>query len=417
MIQRVCVLGMGYVGLPISAILATSGVNVVGVDTSAERVATINSGVSPISEPDLATLVAEGVRSGRLSARSKPAFADVFVIAVPTPVRADRTADLGHVYSAADSLASVLAPKNLVVLESTCPVGVTEAVCARLAAVRPDLSFPLSEAGANAVRVAYCPERILPGQIMQELVRNDRVIGGLTPSCALAATEFYGIFVQGTCYTTDARTAELVKLAENAYRDINIAFANELAQVSAALDVDPWNMIDLANRHPRVDILEPGPGVGGHCIPVDPWFIIQSQPTITPLIREARRVNDAQPGRIASQVVTACALSGNSSVACLGLAYKANVGDLRESPAVAVVRQLQASLAGQILVVEPHISSLPPELARNASTKLVDLDVALGGAEVVVLLTDHQQFRLIDSNRLDGKTLIDSRGVWREFRR
>ena len=415
--QRVCVLGLGYVGLPMAAILAARGVDVVGVDISAERVAIINSGASPISEPNLATLVVEGVQSGRLSARSKPILADVFVIAVPTPIRADHTADLSQVYSAVDSLASVLAPNNLVVLESTCPVGTTEAVCARLAEARPDLSFPLSQVESHAVYVAYCPERVLPGRIVQELVCNDRVIGGLTPSCAQAAAEFYGTFVRGTCHATDARTAELVKLAENAYRDVNIAFANELAEVSEAMDVNPWNLIDLANRHPRVDILQPGPGVGGHCIPVDPWFIIQSQPEATPLIRTARTVNDAQPGRIAGQAIAACALTDNSAVACLGLAYKANVGDLRESPAVAVVWQLQGSFTGQILVVEPHISSLPAELDSKETTKLVDLDVALDAAQVVVLLTDHQQFRLIDPDRLASKKIIDSRGVWREFQR
>ena len=417
MIQRVCVLGLGYVGLPIAAVLAAGGVDVVGVDVSTERVTTMNSGTSPISEPNLAALVAEGVQAGRLSARFTPVLADVFVIAVATPIRADHTADLSQLYSAVDSLASVVAPNNLVVIESTCPVGTTEAVCARLAAARPDLSFPVSQVVTDTVRIAYCPERVLPGRIVQELVCNDRVIGGLTPACARAAAQFYGTFVEGTCHATDARTAELVKLAENAYRDLNIAFANELAQVSAALDVNPWNMIDLANRHPRVDILQPGPGVGGHCIPVDPWFIIQSQPETTPLIRTARKVNDAQPGRIAHQAIAACALTDDSVVACLGLAYKADVGDLRESPAVAAVRQLQCTFTGQILVVEPHISNLPPELAGKAATKLVDLDEALEGAQVVVLLTDHQQFRLIDPHRLDGKKIIDSRGVWREFRR
>ena len=417
MIQRVCVLGLGYVGLPMAAILAVGGVDVVGVDINVERVEALNSGVSPFSEPNLETLVSEGVHSGRLAARSKPVSADVFVIAVPTPVRADRTADLNQLDSAVHSLASVLAPNNLVVLESTCPVGTTEAVCARLAEARPDLTFPIARAESQAVRVAYCPERVLPGNIVHELVCNDRVIGGLTPSCAQAAAEFYGTFVKGTCHTTDARTAELVKLAENAYRDLNIAFANELAQVSVSLNVNPWNMIDLANRHPRVDILQPGPGVGGHCIPIDPWFIIQSQPKATPLIRAARKVNDAQPGRIAGQAIAACVRTNNSAVACLGLAYKANVGDLRESPAVAVVRQLQGSFAGQILVVEPHISSLPAELASQRATRLVDLDTALDAAQVVVLLTDHEQFRMIDPGRLAGKTIIDSRGVWREFQR
>ena len=415
MIRRVCVIGLGYVGLPTAAILATRGVDVIGVDLSAERVATINSGTSPIDEPHLDALVSGAVASGHLCARAEPVPADAFVIAVPTPIREDHAPDLSQLYAAAHSLAPVLRPGNLIVLESTSPVGTTEAICEQLAAARPDLSFPHPQDENSAIHVAYCPERVLPGRILDELVSNERVIGGITPACAEAAAKLYQVFVDGTCHLTTARTAELVKLAENAYRDLNIAFANEMAQVCEAMHIDPWDMIGLANHHPRVNILQPGPGAGGHCIPIDPWFIVHSQPTATPLIRTARQVNDAKPGRIASQAIAACTHIENPAIACLGLAYKADVDDLRESPAIAVVQQLQTSFSGQILVVEPYIPCLPAKLASQERTKLVELTAALDTAQVVVLLTDHREFCSVDPQRLSGKKVIDTRGAWREM--
>ena len=412
-LERVCVVGLGYVGLPTAAVLATQGVGVIGVDTDAERVAAVNSGAAPIAEPDLDTLVHRAVTAGGLRAVSDVVRADAFIIAVPTPLTGDRRPDLGHLRSAAQSVARVLEPGNLVVLESTSPVGTTEELCRWLAAARPDLTFPHSAEESSDIRVAYSPERVLPGRILAELLDNDRIVGGITPACTEAASALYGIFLRGRCARTTARAAELVKLIENAYRDVNIAFANEMSLVSDALGVDAWEVIELANRHPRVDVLRPGPGVGGHCIAVDPWFIVHSTPELTPLIQAARRVNEDKPRRVVARVLDACAAFDRPIVACLGLAYKADVGDLRESPSVSIVERLAASLECRLLIVEPYIEALPDELRRNIAIELVDLEFALGVANVVVLLTDHREFRELDVDRLATKQMVDTRGVWR----
>ena len=405
-------MGLGYVGLSNAAVLAGHGVEVIGVDIDSDRVEMINSGASPLDEPGLDSLIAEAVTAGRLVAGSEPVPADAFIIAVPTPIGADYKPDMSYVRAAVDSLALVMGVGNLVVIESTCPVGTTEAVCGWLASARPDLTFPHSNGDASDIRVAYCPERILPGRALEELVANDRVIGGVSPTCSAAAKRLYELFVEGTCYVTNARTAELVKLAENAFRDVNIAFANEMSLVCGALDIDPWEMIELANRHPRVGILHPGPGVGGHCIPVDPWFIADTAPHLTPLIQAARQVNDGMPKVIADRVIAECDSLDNPVVACLGLAYKSDVADLRESPAIAVIRRLQARLKAQILVVEPFVSTLPADIADHGATKLVDLDDGLAASDVVVLLTDHSVFADISPEPLASKVVIDSRGTW-----
>ena len=409
--ERVCVVGLGYVGLPTAAILATKGLEVIGVDVEPDRVRVVNAGAAPIVEPDLEAMVREAVTSGRLRAQEDVAAADAFIIAVPTPLKSDHVPDLGHLRDAVASVAGVLALGNLVVLESTSPVGTTEAVCEWLAEARPDLSFPHTSGEASDIRVAYSPERVLPGAILNELVNNDRIIGGITPSCARAAEALYLNFVNGDCSVTTARTAELVKLTENAYRDVNIAFANEVSLICDTLAVDPWELIELANRHPRVEVLRPGPGVGGHCIAVDPWFLVHSVPELTPLIQAARQVNDKKPGWVVKRVRAACEGLERPDVACLGLAYKADVGDLRESPAVEIVRLLQAEVSGRVLVVEPHIASLPVELARER-IELVSLDDALLAADVIVMLTDHREFLEIEPRRLVGKRLVDTRGVW-----
>ena len=411
-IGRVCVLGLGYVGLSNAAVLAGRGLEVVGVDVDSDRLATINSGASPLEEPGLDSLISDAVIAGRLIACGEPVPADAFVIAVPTPISDDHRPDISYVRAAVDSLAPVLSSGNLVVIESTCPVGTTETVCHWLASARPDLTFPHSDGDASDIRVAYCPERILPGRALEELVSNDRVIGGVSLTCAAAARRLYELFVEGTCYVTNARTAELVKLAENAFRDVNIAFANEISLVCDALDIDPWELIGLANRHPRVGILSPGPGVGGHCIPIDPWFIADTSPHLTPLVQAARQVNDGMPKVIADRVITECECLDNPVVVCLGLAYKSDVADLRESPAIAVIEHLQRSLRGRILVVEPFISTLPDEIADNGAIKLVNLDDGLAAADVVVLLTDHSVFADISPESLASKAVIDSRGMW-----
>ena len=405
-------MGLGYVGLSNAAVLAGHGVEVIGVDINSDRVEMIISGASPLDEPGLDSLIADAVTAGRLVAGSEPVPADAFIIAVPTPVSDDHKPDMSYVRAAVDSLAPVMGVGNLVVIESTCPVGTTEAVCGWLASARPDLTFPHSNGDASDIRVAYCPERILPGRALEELVANDRVIGGISPACAVAAKRLYELFVEGTCYVTNARTAELVKLAENAFRDVNIAFANEMSLVCGALDIDPWELIGLANRHPRVGILNPGPGVGGHCIPIDPWFIAGTAPHLTPLIQAARQVNDGMPKVIADRVIAECDSLDKPVVVCLGLAYKSDVADLRESPAIAVIKHLQRRLRGQILVVEPFVSTLPADIVDDGATKLVDLDDGLAAADVVVLLTDHSVFADISPEPLASKVVIDSRGTW-----
>lgn len=411
-IGRVCVVGLGYVGLPTAAVLASRGVEVIGVDIDSERVERVNCGVAPFDEAGMDSLVADTVASGALSAQGEPAPADAFIIAVPTPINDGHRPDMSYVRSAIDNLAPALTRGNLVIVESTCPVGTTEEVCERLASSRPDLTFPHSAGEASDVRVAYCAERILPGNALEELVANDRIIGGITPACAEAAKRLYEVFVEGVCHTTTVRTAELAKLAENAFRDVNVAFANEMSLVSTALDIDPWELISLANRHPRVEILNPGPGVGGHCIPIDPWFIAHAAPHLTPLIQAAREVNDGMPKVVADRVVHVCKDLADPVVACLGLTYKAGVADLRESPAIEVVKELQRRKKGRILVVEPYVSELPSEISNCGNIELVGLEDGLSAADVVVLLTDHSVFAEIDQETLTSKSVVDSRGLW-----
>ena len=409
--HRVCVVGLGYVGLPTAAILATRGIDVVGVDVEATRVEAVNAGAAYIAEPDLGPMVRESVERGTLQARLAVVVADAFVVAVPTPFGSNHEPDLRCLRNAAASLAQVLVPGNLVLLESTSPVGTTTAVCEWLAEARPDLTFPHTAGEDSDIRVAYSPERILPGNILAELVNNDRVVGGVTTRCARTASSLYRIFVQGTCSLTSARTAELVKLTENAYRDVNLAFANELSLLCDALGLDPWEVIQLANRHPRVDVLRPGPGVGGHCVAVDPWFLVHAAPDQTPLVQTARQVNDSKPQWVVDRVLAACDGLANPTVACLGLAYKANVGDLRESPAVGIVERLESMVAGPVLVVDPHVAGLPDVLVGRR-IELVSQDDAMSVADVVVVLTDHREFLDIETDLLVGKRVIDTRGLW-----
>ncbi len=387
----------------------------IGVDIDGDRVEEINSGLSPLEEPGLDTLIAKAVESGLLAASANPETADAFIVAVPTPVREDRSPDTSYVRAAVECVAPMLRKGNLVVVESTCPVGTTEKVCEWLSMARPDLTYPHAVGETSDIRVAYCAERILPGNALKELVENDRVIGGVSSSCAEAAKRLYEMFVEGECRVTDVRTAELSKLSENAFRDVNIAFANEISMVCSALGIDPWEMIALANRHPRVDILNPGPGVGGHCIPVDPWFIADAAPDLTPIIQTARRVNDDMPKVIADRVIAECEGIESPVVVCLGLAYKADASDLRESPSIEVVKLLQGRFGGRLLVVEPFVSELPGELRSDGKTNLVGLDEGLTEANVVVLLTNHSVFLDIDGELLSSKVVVDSRGLWKRI--
>jgi UDP-N-acetyl-D-mannosaminuronic acid dehydrogenase len=412
----ICVLGLGYIGLPTASIFATKGKKVLGVDVLPAVVETINAGKIHIEEPDLDLLVRAAVSSGNLRAAGRPALAATYIIAVPTPFHHGaaqaKTPDLSFVEQATRSLAPVVPAGALIILESTSPVGTTEKVRAWLL---DELGrFRGNEAAAlgASLRFAHCPERILPGQMLKELVANDRIAGGLTPEAAEAAQELYRIFCTGEIFLTDARTAEMAKLTENSFRDVNIAFANELSLICEKLGIDVWELIRLANRHPRVKILQPGPGVGGHCIAVDPWFIVDAAPDEARLIRTAREVNDRKPARVLEWIKRAAAQYPEPVVACLGLAFKADVDDLRESPAVGIVEQLAKDFAGEILAVEPHIKALPAVLAASGKVKLTDAATALLRANVVVLLVNHRAFREIERQQLAGKTVIDTRGFW-----
>jgi UDP-N-acetyl-D-mannosaminuronic acid dehydrogenase len=408
--KKICVIGQGYIGLPTSAILAQCGFSVLGVDIRESVIETINKGQVHIAEPDLDGLVQKVVSTGALKASQKPEPADAFIIAVPTPVKEDMQPDLDFVFDAARSIAPVLSKDNLIVLESTVPVGTTERVAELVAQLRPDLSFPQTAGETSDIRVAFSPERVLPGRILTELIHNDRSIGGMTRRCGVAAAEIYRQFVRGEIVLTDVRVAEMVKLTENAFRDVNLAFANELSVICEQLGIDVWNVIATANRHPRVKILAPGPGVGGHCIPVDPYFIINSAPELARLLQVAREVNEAKPIRVIEQVRTATAGMSKPVVACLGLSFKADVDDLRNSPALSIAHEIAKGEA-TVLAVEPNIEHLPAELAETGM-KLVDPLTAIDRADVVLLLVDHRQFRYIDRNALDKKCVIDTRGLW-----
>ncbi len=413
----ICVLGLGYIGLPTASIFATKGKKVLGVDVVERVVHTINDGRIHIEEPDLDILVKAAVQSGNLRAASAPASADVYIIAVPTPFKATnanpRAPDLHFVESAARSIASVVPRGALVILESTSPVGTTEKIRAWLADELAKVRPAEAEITVASLQYVHCPERILPGQMLKELVSNDRIAGGLTHEAGLRAQELYRCFCTAEIIVTEARTAEMAKLTENSFRDVNIAFANELSMICSRLDIDVWEVIALANRHPRVKILQPGPGVGGHCIAVDPWFIVDAAPDESRLIRTAREVNDHKPHFILQQVQAACRGCEQPVIACLGLAFKADVDDLRESPALEITAELARSGLFQIIVVEPYILELPVALTKLPNVRLAEVEDALRLASVVVLLVNHRRFAGINRALLHGKTVIDTRGFWR----
>ena len=409
---NVCIVGLGYIGLPTAAVLASRGVQVAGVDTDQHIVRTVNRGEVHIVEPDLDVLVRGAVSAGKLKAFAEPQPADAFILAVPTPFKDDHKPDLTYVEAATRSIAPSLKRGDLVVLESTSPVGTTEKVAEWLAEARPDQSFP-PQAGALAdISVAHCPERVLPGKILTELINNDRVIGGLTQGCAERARDLYRVFVQGDCFLTDARTAEMCKITENSFRDVSIAFANELSVICDKIGINVWELIKLANRHPRVNILNPGPGVGGHCIAVDPWFIVDAAKEEARLIRTAREVNDSKPDYIFEKIRQVASKHARSDIACLGLSFKANIDDLRESPALRIVQRIAAELPNTLWLVEPHIDSLPSSLAKYEHVRLTNADEAIRSSNLVVLLVDHQDFFDIDRTLLAVKDVIDTRGIW-----
>ena len=406
------VIGLGYIGLPTAAVVAQSGCRVLGVDVKPAVIETINAGDIHIEEKGLGEVVRAVVASGMLTASLDVAPADVFLIAVPTPFKAGNAPDIAYVLAAAEKIAPVLRAGDTVILESTSPVGTTEQVRDLIAARRPDLAVPRAGSDQADIAIAYCPERVLPGQILRELIANDRCIGGITPACAERAAAFYRRFVQGECVITNARAAEFCKLIENSFRDVNIAFANELSVIADTLGLDVWEAIRLANRHPRVNILQPGPGVGGHCIAVDPWFIVDSDPENARLIRTARNVNDDKVGYTIDKASALIDQTPGGTVACLGIAFKANIDDFRESPALKVAEGLARRYGDRIRVVEPYANALPASLAASGAS-LAPLDAALAECATLIVLVDHDAFKAIPVEARADKAIYDTRGIWR----
>ncbi|WRH75426.1 MAG: UDP-N-acetyl-D-mannosamine dehydrogenase [Sphingobium sp.] len=407
----VCVMGLGYIGLPTAAVIARSGCRVLGVDVNSNIVDTINRGEIHIEEVDLDGLVQGVVQRKLLRASTMVEPADVFVIAVPTPCGDDHAPDISYVLAAATSIAAVLKTGDTVIVESTSPVGTTDRVKDLIAKLRPDLKVPSVTADTPDVAIAYCPERVLPGKILEELISNDRSIGGITPRCARKALTFYKRFVRGECVTTDARSAEMTKLVENAFRDVNIAFANELSIVADQMGLDVWEVIRLANRHPRVNILQPGPGVGGHCIAVDPWFIVHGAPDHTPLIRAAREVNDGKVDHVIAQANALIEANPAKTIGLLGLAFKANIDDFRESPAKKVATALAQKYGARIRIVEPYAAALPVEF-EGSGAQLTDIDSALQDCGILIALVDHDAFKAIPLAERREKLVYDTRGIW-----
>lgn len=418
MFNTISMIGLGYIGLPTATLFASRRRKVIGVDVNQHAVDTINQGKIHIIEPELDMLVQAAVMGGNLRATTKPEPAEAFLIAVPTPFTEGHKPDLTYIEAAAKSIAPVLAKGNLVILESTSPVGTTEKLAAWLAEARPDLTFPQQAAESADIQIAYCPERVLPGRVVHELVDNDRVIGGMTRTATFMAATLYKTFVQGDLVETNARTAEMCKLTENSFRDVNIAFANELSVICDKLDINVWELISLANRHPRVSILQPGAGVGGHCIAVDPWFIVDTSPAEARMIRMAREVNDFKPEWVLGKITSAIAdvidttqgiTMSEIKVACLGLAFKADIDDLRESPAMEVAEKV-AHLGCKVLAVEPNIETLPKKLNR-ANVILTQLDEALASADVVCVLVKHHPFIKSMTAIREHHHLVDAVGL------
>lgn len=412
--KEICVIGLGYIGLPTAATFAAHDIKVTGVDVNSLAIEMINQGKVHIVEPDLDALVHEVVEKGFFLATDKPVSADAYIVAVPTPFKDNHEPDLKYIEAASKAVAPFLKPGNLVILESTSPVGATEQMAEWLSEARPDLSFPQDTGEESDIMIAHCPERVLPGKVLQELISNDRIVGGITPRCAKAACDLYDIFVQGECLTTNARTAEMCKLTENSFRDVNIAFANELSIICDKLDINVWELVSLANHHPRVNILQPGPGVGGHCIAVDPWFIVSSSPDEARLIRAAREINDNKPDWVISKVNEKIIqfLRDNPeksindiTLACYGLSFKPNIDDLRESPALSITKKI-AKQGVHILAIEPNIDKLPESLPKNI--KLASLEQSVN-ADIHLILVNHQQFER--SLNKDASYIVDTTGL------
>jgi len=417
-LEKISVIGLGYIGLPTAAAIAMQRKHVLGVDVNSEVVDTINRGEIHIIEPELDVAVQASVSRGFLKAYNEVQSADAFLIAVPTPLDESKQPDLKYVEAAARAVARVLNQGNLVILESTSPVGTTEKLCGWMREEREDLTFPDQDGIDSDIRVAYCPERVLPGQVMFELISNDRIVGGVSEKCTSSAKELYNIFVKAECIGTDSKTAELCKLTENALRDVNIGFANELSLICDEIGINVWELINLANRHPRINILQPGPGVGGHCIAVDPWFIISRFQDKAKIMRSARDVNDHKPRWVIEKIDAAVAEFVNNRsgqvnrkpvIVCLGLAFKANIDDLRESPALWITDSLNHKYPGQVLAVEPNINE---DKSSKLGLQIVNLEQGIESADILVVLVDHHQFKEVKAEKLNNKIVIDTKGIW-----
>ena len=411
LVDKVCVVGLGYIGLPTASVIASSGTFVHGVDIDSGKLSLINQGISPIEEPGLQDLIEEAVESQMLVAYEAPDYCDVFLICVPTPSDFQKQPDLKQVYSACASILPYLRKGNLVVLESTCPVGTTEDLCKWFSSQRKDLSFPGEDVPDPDVNIAYCPERAIPGNSINELINNDRIIGGLSYSCNTKAKLFYKLFSRGELITTNSKLAEFSKLVENSYRDVNIAFSNEISSICEKLGINQWDLVNIANRHPRVNILNPGIGVGGHCIPVDPWFLIDQFPQETTLLKQSRVVNDSVPDKVAQEIQGEidCFINRHPSnskpvVTFFGVAYKENVADVRLSPALDICLKIMEDNKSPMMIVEPNIFDLPPCL-EQFDCKLVDLEMGLQ-SDLLIFLVKHTEFEQIDNFNTTGKKIF-----------
>ena len=410
--ETVCVIGLGYIGLPTAAFMASKGINVIGVDVNERYVEQINAGQVPFFEPDFEAMLAGVVAQGRLRAQATTPHSDAYIVAVPTPFTDDHDVDIKYIRAAAEGIAPQLKGGELIVLESTSPPGTTERMAQFILDARPDLT--MDDDKPNSVYFAHCPERVLPGRIVVEMAENDRVIGGIGEKAAELARALYATFCNGELLLTTATTAEMAKLTENSFRDVNIAFANELSIICDKLGIDVWELIELANHHPRVNILQPGPGVGGHCIAVDPWFIVSSCPEESRLIRTAREVNDSKPEIVIKKVLDKAGRFKAPKIAMLGIAFKPDIDDLRESPSLGIAERIASELSdASVLVVEPNVQELPERLTRFENVKFMPAVEAIEEADIVVLLVDHAPFKQIDRSLLAEKIVIDTKGVWR----
>lgn len=415
--QKVAFVGLGYIGLPTAVVMANSGLDVIGVDVVQSKVDSINEGIVTIVERGLEEELNQVLKAGTFRATTEMPHADAYVVAVPTPFSDSYDVDMKFIYSAAESIAAKLEGDELVILESTSPPLTTKRMADKIVELRPDLVSHGQDNPDNkpVIYVAHCPERILPGQAMEELRTNDRIIGGMSDEATKRAKEIYASFCTGELLGTNARTAELAKLTENSFRDVNIAFANELSLICDKLDIDVWELIELANHHPRVNILQPGPGVGGHCIAVDPWFIVSAAPEEAKLIRAARLVNDGKPKWVVDQVAAAVKNNPEITIAALGLAFKANIDDLRESPSLDIAEKVSKQFPeNKLLVVEPNIDVLPSEFDGASNTTLTDCETAVHEADLILVLVDHDEFKNVPATALKGKEIIDTKGLWRD---